>query len=74
MKNVLLNVKRKTLEYIGGVRMKRKGTNVRMTEEMRSKIFDIAHKSGRTLSEIVREAIEEWLKTRERSKACQNSK
>ncbi|MDI1471530.1 MULTISPECIES: ribbon-helix-helix protein, CopG family [Thermodesulfovibrio] len=46
--------------------MKRKGTNIRMKEEVRNKIFDIAQKSGRTLSEIVREAVEEWLKKREK--------
>lgn len=50
--------------------MKRKGTNIRMTEEVRNKIFDIARMSGRTLSEVVREAVEEWLRKREEEKAA----
>ncbi|GLI53980.1 ribbon-helix-helix protein, CopG family [Thermodesulfovibrio yellowstonii] len=46
--------------------MKRKGTNIRMTVEVRNEIFNVARQSGRTLSEIVREAVEEWLKKREK--------
>lgn len=39
--------------------MKRKGTNLRMAEEVRNEIFNIAQQSGRTLSEIIWEAVEE---------------
>lgn len=48
--------------------MKRKGTNVRMTEEVRNEIFNVARQSGRTLSEVVREAVEEWLRKRKKEK------
>ncbi|GLI53350.1 hypothetical protein [Thermodesulfovibrio yellowstonii] len=48
--------------------MKRKGTNVRMLENFREELFSIAQSMGRTLSEVVREAVEEWIMGRKRIK------
>lgn len=45
--------------------MKRRVITVRLTEEIRDLLSLTVVKSGRTLSELVREAINYWLEKRE---------
>lgn len=54
--------------------MKRVGTNIRMTEEIRNKLFNEARKTGRTLSEIVREAVEIWFEQKQKAKGVKNGR
>ncbi|ACI20483.1 ribbon-helix-helix protein, CopG family [Thermodesulfovibrio yellowstonii] len=50
--------------------MRREVTTIRLSKEIRNILTHTAKKSGRTLSELVREAVHDWIEKREKEKAA----